>query len=71
MRFIADFPALAETSSNSDFLDSDNNNDDKGGTSFTRLREMQCFLCTTMSHAMMTSLITSTATSFHGHKGNN
>jgi hypothetical protein len=39
MRSIADVLASAETSSNSD-----NNNDDKGGTSFTRLREMQRFL---------------------------
>jgi hypothetical protein len=44
MRSIAVVLALAETSSNSDFLDSDNDNNDKGGTGFTRLREMQCFL---------------------------
>jgi hypothetical protein len=44
VRSIADVLALAETSSNSDFLDSDNDNDDKGGTDFTRLREMQRFL---------------------------
>jgi hypothetical protein len=37
---ITDVLASAEISSNSDFLDSD-----KGGTGFTRLREMQCFLC--------------------------
>jgi hypothetical protein len=39
MRSIADVLASAETSSNSNFLDSDNDNndDDKGGTSFTRL----------------------------------
>jgi hypothetical protein len=43
---IADVLASAETSSNSNFLDSDNgnDNDNEGGTSFTRLREMQCFL---------------------------
>jgi hypothetical protein len=40
MRSVADVLASAETSSNSDFLDFDNDNDDKGGTSFTRLREM-------------------------------
>jgi hypothetical protein len=39
MRSIADVLPLAETSSNSD-----NDNDDKGGTCFTRLREMQRFL---------------------------
>jgi hypothetical protein len=44
MRSIADVLTLAETSSNFDFLDSNNDNDDKGGTSFTRLREMQRFL---------------------------
>jgi hypothetical protein len=44
VRSIADVLALAETSSNSDFLDSDSDNDDKGGTDFTRLREMQHFL---------------------------
>jgi hypothetical protein len=44
MRSIADVLTSAETSSNSDFLDSNNDNDDKGGTSFTRLREMQRFL---------------------------
>jgi hypothetical protein len=44
MRSIADILASVERSSNSDFLDSDNDNDDKGGTSFTRLREMQSFL---------------------------
>jgi hypothetical protein len=37
MRSIADVLASVETSSNSD-------NDDKGGISFTRLREMQRFL---------------------------
>jgi hypothetical protein len=37
MRSIADVLASAKTSCNSDFLDSDNDNDDKGGTSFTRL----------------------------------
>jgi hypothetical protein len=42
---IVDILASTETSSNSDFLDSNNDNDDKGGTSFTRLREMQRFLC--------------------------
>jgi hypothetical protein len=41
---IADVLASAETSSNSDFLDSDNDNDDKGGTDFTRFQEMQRFL---------------------------
>jgi hypothetical protein len=45
MHSIADILASAKTSSNSDFLDSDNNTDDKGGTNFTRLREMQHFLC--------------------------
>jgi hypothetical protein len=45
MRSIADVLASAETSSSSDFLDSNNDNNDKGGTSFTRLREMQRFLC--------------------------
>jgi hypothetical protein len=44
MRSIADVLVSAETSSNSNFLDSDNDNDNEGGTSFTRLREMQCFL---------------------------
>jgi hypothetical protein len=44
MCFVIDILASAETSSNSDFLDSDNDNDDKGGTSFIGLREMQCFL---------------------------
>jgi hypothetical protein len=44
MRSITDVLAPAETSSNSNFLDSDNDNDDEGGTSFTRLREMQRFL---------------------------
>jgi hypothetical protein len=44
MRSITDVLASAETSSNSDFLDSDNDNDDKGSTGFTRLQEMQCFL---------------------------
>jgi hypothetical protein len=43
MRSIANVLASAETSSNSDFLDSNNDNDDKGGTGFTRLREMQHF----------------------------
>jgi hypothetical protein len=75
MRSIADVLASAETSSNFDFLDSDIDNDDKGGTGFTRLREMQRFLrimtTLTTSHAMMTLLIASMATSFHGHKGNN
>jgi hypothetical protein len=45
MRSVADVLVSAKTSSNSDFLDSDNDNDDKGSTSFTRLQEMQCFLC--------------------------
>jgi hypothetical protein len=44
MRSITDVLASAETSSNSNFLDFDNGNDNKGGTSFTRLREMQRFL---------------------------
>jgi hypothetical protein len=44
MRSVVDVLASAETSSNSDFLDSDNDNDDKGSTGFTRLQEMQCFL---------------------------
>jgi hypothetical protein len=44
MRSIADVLVSAEISSNSNFLDSDNNNDDEGDTSFTRLREMQRFL---------------------------
>jgi hypothetical protein len=44
MRSVTDVLASAETSSNSNFLDSDNNNDNKGGTRFTRLREMQRFL---------------------------
>jgi hypothetical protein len=44
MRSVADVLASAKTSSNSDFLDSDNDNDDKGSTGFTRLQEMQCFL---------------------------
>jgi hypothetical protein len=43
MRSIADVLASAKTSSNSNFLDDDNDNE--GGTSFTRLREMQCILC--------------------------
>jgi hypothetical protein len=34
---IANTLTSAETSSNSNFLDSDNNDDDEGGTSFTRL----------------------------------
>jgi hypothetical protein len=37
MRSIANVLASAETSSNSNFLDSNNSNDDEGGTSFTRL----------------------------------
>jgi hypothetical protein len=43
---IADILASAETSSNSNFLDFDNSNDNEneGGTSFTGLQEMQCFL---------------------------
>jgi hypothetical protein len=43
---IANVLASAETSSNSNFLNSDNgnDNDNEGGTSFTRLREMQHFL---------------------------
>jgi hypothetical protein len=43
---IADVLASAETSSNSDFLnfDNDNDNNNEGDTSFTRLREMQCYL---------------------------
>jgi hypothetical protein len=45
MRSIFDVLASAETSSDSDFLDFDNDNDNKGGTSFTRLQEMQRFLC--------------------------
>jgi hypothetical protein len=47
IRSIADVLVSAETSSNSNFLDSDNDNDNdnEGGTSFTRLREMKCFLC--------------------------
>jgi hypothetical protein len=46
MRSIAGVLALAKTSSNSNFLDSDNDNenDNEGGTSITRLREMQRFL---------------------------
>jgi hypothetical protein len=42
MRSIVDVLASMETSSNSNFLDSDNDNE--GGTCFTRLREMQRFL---------------------------
>jgi hypothetical protein len=75
---ITDVLASAETNSNSNYLDSDNgnDNDNKGGTSFTGLREMQRFYASattssTTSHAMTTSLIASTATSFHGHEGNN
>jgi hypothetical protein len=45
MRSITDILALVETSSNSDFLDSDNDDDDKGDTGFTKLQEMQHFLC--------------------------
>jgi hypothetical protein len=75
MRSIADILASAKTSCNSDFLDSNNDSDDKGGTGFTRLQEMQRFLCISnslmTSHAMMTSLIALPAMSFHGHKGNN
>jgi hypothetical protein len=41
---IADVLASAKISSNSNFLESDNDNDNEGDTSFTRLREMQCFL---------------------------
>jgi hypothetical protein len=37
MRSIADVLASAETSSNSNFLGSDNDNDNKGDTNFTRL----------------------------------
>jgi hypothetical protein len=37
MHSITDVPTSAKTSSNSDFLDSNNDNDDKGGTGFTRL----------------------------------
>jgi hypothetical protein len=37
MHSIADVLASAETSSNSNFLGSDNDNDNKGGTSFTKL----------------------------------
>jgi hypothetical protein len=44
MRSVANVLASAETRSNSDFLDSNNDNDDKGSTNFTRLQEMQCFL---------------------------
>jgi hypothetical protein len=44
MRSIADVLASAETSSNSNFLDSDKDNNDKGGTDFTMLQEMQHFL---------------------------
>jgi hypothetical protein len=44
MRSIADVLASTKTSSNSDFLDSDNDNDDKGDTGFTRLQEMERFL---------------------------
>jgi hypothetical protein len=42
MRSIADILGSVEKSSNSNFLDFDNNNE--GSTSFTRLREMQHFL---------------------------
>jgi hypothetical protein len=47
MRPIIDILASSKTSSNSNFLDSnnDNDNDNEGCTSFTRLREMQHFLC--------------------------
>jgi hypothetical protein len=45
MHSVADVLASAKTSSNSNFLDSDNDNDDKGSTNFTKLREMQRFLC--------------------------
>jgi hypothetical protein len=44
MRSVANVLASAETRSNSDFLDSNNDNDDKGSTNFTRLQEMQHFL---------------------------
>jgi hypothetical protein len=44
MRFVTDVLALAETSSNSDFLNSDNDNNDKGDTNFIGLREIQHFL---------------------------
>jgi hypothetical protein len=44
MRSIANILASVETSSNSDFLDSDNDDDDKGNTGFTKLQEMQNFL---------------------------
>jgi hypothetical protein len=45
MRSITDVLASAEIISNSNFLNSDSDNDNEGGTSFTRLREMQRFLC--------------------------
>jgi hypothetical protein len=44
MHSIVDVLASVETSFNSNFLDSNNDNDNEGGTSFTRLREMQLFL---------------------------
>jgi hypothetical protein len=44
MHSVADVLESAETRSNCNFLDSDNDNDDKGGTNFIRLREMQRFL---------------------------
>jgi hypothetical protein len=47
MRSITDVLSSAKTISNSNFLDSDNDNDNnnEGGTNFTRLQEMQRFLC--------------------------
>jgi hypothetical protein len=70
---ITDVLASAETSSNSN---NGNDNDNGDDTSFTRLREMQRFYASTTtssmtSHAMITSLIASTAMSFHGREGNN
>jgi hypothetical protein len=46
MRSITGVLASVETSSDSNLLDSDSNNDNdnEGGTSFTRLQEMQRFL---------------------------
>jgi hypothetical protein len=44
MHSVTDVLESVETRSNCNFLDSDNDNDDKGGTSFIRLREMQRFL---------------------------
>jgi hypothetical protein len=44
MHSVADVLESAETHSNCNFLDSDSDNDDKVGTNFIRLREMQRFM---------------------------